>query len=243
MSMKRSLLSLSLLLVVNLYASDSCKSPAVTVVNRGGVMAQPRVHFVFWGSYWLADGSNQADLIVRSYSRVAPEYFSGLAQYGVGTPRLAGMATVTAYEPPSYVTQVDVALLLGSIKPMQGTYYVVLIPPAQASPFRGFHSYFQDFDGSVIPFAWVTSGASMIPDVFHELIEGMTDPTGKGVQTMTPAKSPLYWSEIADACESACSLSNIGGVSVPSYWSQSDGACIAPGSNQSRINPTLSLRR
>lgn len=215
----------------------------MSVVNRGRVISAPRIHFVFWGSYWLSAGAAEADLIVRSFSRVPSAYFGGLSQYGVSAPVLAGMTVATAYEPPNYTTEGDVATMLASLisnrvlpHPGNSSFYVVIFPKGILSPYRGYHTYLRNGDDYTAPFSWVTTnGDSTIPDVFHELIEGMTDPEGSGVQTMQPVKSDSHWSEIADACES-CQTSKVRGVPVPAYWSQADGACIAPGS---RLNKAM----
>lgn len=245
--MRSPLLISILLAAASLHAGSACHpQPVVAVTNRGEVMAQPRIHFVLWGAYWLTPaGASGADQTVRSFSRVPALYFSGLAQYGVNTPQLSGMTVATAYEPPYYITQDAVALMLGSLTRAgvllpspRSVYYIVLLPPGLTSPFRGFHSYFQDFDGSVVWFAYVMpNGDATLSAIFHELVEGVTDPEGRGVQTVTPVKSPLYWSEIADACEAACDHASISGVPVPAYWSQLDGACIAPGGDKKRTQP------
>lgn len=214
-------------------AFAACSTQPVTpVINRGQVMANPRIHFVFWGSYWRTAGSADADLVVRSYSKIAPIYFSGLEQYGVNSPELAGMTIVDAYEPPSVVRELDVALFLGTLAKRPGTFYVVLLPKGTLSSYRAFHSTIRELDGSITWYTWVSNNggsSQMLSDLSHELVEGLTDPDGKGVQTVVPVKSPTNWSEIADACEAFCSPSSVQGVPVVSYWSQRDGACIAPG--------------
>lgn len=216
-------------------AGNICTSQPTTVAitNKGEVMAQPRIHFIFWGSYWSVGGagSTLADSIVRTFNRVPQGYWSGLAQYGVQSPELAGMTVATAYEPPSYVTEGTVVAFLQSLmesrilpKLSRSVYYIVLLPKGTLASFRGYHTYFRDLDGSTTWFSWVTTnGDTLYYDVFHELVEGMTDPEGRGVQTVVPVKSPKYWSEIADACEAACTGT---GIRVAPYWSQADGACV-----------------
>lgn len=235
----------ALLLAVASLTADT----VVNIINRGHVMTQPRIHFIFWGSYWSGDGSPLADLVVRSYSNVSPVYFTGLTQYGVNTPQLAGMTIATLYEPPSYVTQLEAALLLNNLKKERiirpaGEYFVLLLPKGITSPYRGYHTYLREEDGRTVWFSWVTTNSNTtITDVFHELVEGITDPEGRGVQTTVPVKSPLNWSEIADVCEvSLYPPATINDVLVPAYWSQADGACITPGAKvpaATRQRPSL----
>lgn len=228
---------LGFLTAVLAIASCVPASP-VTITNRGEVIARPRVHFVLWGSYWHSpDGGRAADVLVRSYARISSVYFEGLAQYGVASPELAGMTTVTSYEPPSYITEAEIAYMLQvqmdshtlrpSSESSRSVIYIVLLPPEARAKYRGFHFPFVALDGSTIWAAWVTYSSTMIADVLHELIESMTDPEGNGVQA--PPVYPGLWREIADVCAATCTGSSVYDIPVPSYWSQSGGACVAPG--------------
>lgn len=215
----------------------------VTITNSGHVMVEPKVHFIFWGNYWKAgDGLDAADRAVQSFVRV-PEYFAGLSQYGVGRPKLAGMTTTALYEPPSTVSPGTVATLIESLmdarvipnalESSRSIYYVVLLPPSvSAAPSVAFHDYIAYPLGIKTWFSFVVANPStMMYYLFHELVEGMTDPEGAGVRvTSATTHTWASWEEISDACFSACGLSNtVNGVPVAAYWSQADGACVAPG--------------
>jgi len=58
----------------------------------------------------------------------------------------------------------------------------------------------------------------------HELVEIITDPDGDGIQ-LEPASS-TDWNEIGDVCNDNNGILN--GVTVQSYWSAKDNACIIP---------------
>ena len=68
-----------------------------------------------------------------------------------------------------------------------------------------------------------TSRASISSIFSHELVEALTDPEGDGIQ-VNP-RNGSAWNEVADVCFSTGILN---GVTVQSYWSQQDRACIIP---------------
>jgi hypothetical protein len=83
-----------------------------------------------------------------------------------------------------------------------------------------------DFDQDRFYWAWVSNNGSRqgISSVFsHELVEALTDPAGKTIQIMP--RSDTAWNEIGDACRSTATLN---GVTVQSYWSAIDNACVIP---------------
>ena len=87
---------------------------------------------------------------------------------------------------------------------------------------RDVHGY----NESKIEFAWVTNNGSLssITTIFsHELAEALTDPEGDAVQ-VNP-RNASNWNEIGDVCSSTLAVD---GVTVQSYWSTQDNACIVP---------------
>lgn len=87
---------------------------------------------------------------------------------------------------------------------------------------RDVHGY----NESKIELAWVTNDGTLdtITTIFsHELAEAFTDPEGDAVQ-VNP-RNATNWNEIGDACSSTLVVD---GVTVQSYWSDADNACIVP---------------
>ena len=89
--------------------------------------------------------------------------------------------------------------------------------------------------GEDILCAWVMNDGTLdsVTTIFsHELVEACTNPTGDGYQFDAPGQcsaSSINWCEIGDICEGI--RDTVNGVVVQEYWSASDSACIAPGSN------------
>lgn len=224
-------------------------------------MTDPRVHFVFWGSYWLTpDGVEKADTLVHAFTRATPTYFSGLAQYGVGTPKLVGMTVVappkllttlitqlpgigvkSPLEPPAMVTEAAVVAMLdaqmqaGVLRPAhevaRSTYFLVIVPPGSATTLAnltrpGLHTFW--WLPRIQNYVWwglVAAGniSTDITIMFHELVEGMSDPQGGGVQG---PPNYISWVEIVDICCGRTSA--FGDLLLPAYWSEHDKACIVP---------------
>src|SRR5205085_12136517 len=83
--------------------------------------------------------------------------------------------------------------------------------------------------------AWVAFGSrAFISSVFsHEVVEALTDPEGDGVQ-VNPT-NPSSWNEIGDVCRTT---GLVNGVTVQSYWSQTDSACVIPANVQLQMQIT-----
>src|SRR5439155_21611774 len=115
--------------------------------------------------------------------------------------------------------------------------YCVIMPVGvnnTNSGFVGEHSFFTysdydfpfDFDNDNAHFAWVTNNGTLnsVTRIFsHELVESATDPEGSAILGTAGTCSQSGWCEIGDVCSTTAVLD---GVTVQSYWSQGDGACI-----------------
>jgi hypothetical protein len=107
------------------------------------------------------------------------------------------------------------------------------VPPPGTVPLNGAHTYaiWNDTDlfdldtNQRSHFAWVRFGSrALISSTFsHELVEALTDPEGNAVQ-VNPT-NPTNWNEIGDVC---ATTGAVNGVTVQSYWSQQDQACVIP---------------
>jgi hypothetical protein len=171
-------------------------------------------------------------------------YLSALGQYSATTSaRFAAAFLDTRTNPPNpfatqavldYVTRlIDEGTLPQPYKYSGGDpIHFVMMPPGIAFITPGTTGLHTFTDYSVVsgrnlsvPVAWVLFGSqAFISSVFsHELAEACTDPYGDGVQ-INPT-NPIIWNEIADVC---ATVQQLNGVSVQSYWSQRDQACIIP---------------
>jgi hypothetical protein len=110
---------------------------------------------------------------------------------------------------------------------------VAYAPPAGTPALNGLHTFavWNDTDlfdldtNQRAHFAWILYGSRpFISTTFsHELVEALTDPEGDAIQ-VNPT-NPTNWNEIGDVCATA---GTVNGVTVQSYWSQQDRACVIP---------------
>ena len=208
-----------------------------------------------WGN---AQNPSRQDVEADVASIMAGPYLRELDQYGVNPGWFIRSLHITAnglpdltgtLEPPNPVGLSGVQTLITSLidggtldEPDEEPgprFYCVMLPPGvnyqqPAGRFlNGLHSFatWNDVElGDVdtdqrAHLAWVLYGSrAFISSVFsHELAEAVTDPEGTGIQ-VNPSNT-VNWNEIGDACSSTGVLN---GVTVQSYWSQRDQACIIP---------------
>jgi hypothetical protein len=220
-----------------------------TTDGKGYRLKYPWVNFIFWGAGWAANPPTNPTLtqiVNDAVSIMTGPYLSSLRQYGATTAaRFAAGFLDTRSNPPNpfstqnvidYVTQlIDEGTLPQPYEYSGGDpIHFVMLPPGVAfnnvpGPAVGLHTFaeYSLFLGRslTIPIAWVLFGSrGFISSVFsHELTEACTDPYGDGIQ-VNPA-NPNNWNEISDVCQTT---SQLNGVTVQSYWSQVDNACIIP---------------
>jgi hypothetical protein len=220
------------------------------------VIANVQVELIFWGQDWQKGSLPSQEVTDATKTVMASPYMSGLKQYGVKGARFKGSVSITNWQAPQgFVTgdtQKVVAAMVAAGKvdaPQDNSQmlYVVMVPQGVKTGENadGMHSYYHyvSVDALGLPsvgvahFAWVSSngdlGTTMTRTV-HEIIEAASDPEGTGWKaSMWVSQFRAGWDEIADACSVADMFKGgpqeqEGGVSVPSYWSQADQACIVP---------------
>jgi hypothetical protein len=169
---------------------------------------------------------------------------SALAQYrNVGSGTLYDTMLVTDSDPPKMFSNDDVSNFLKDLINMQTVpgpndvdqlLYCVIMPVGVSSDQSNvIGEHFSP--GEDILCAWVMNDGTLdsVTTIFsHELVEACTNPNGDGYQFDAPGQcsaSPINWCEIGDICEGI--RDDVNGVIVQEYWSASDSACIAPGSN------------
>ena len=226
-------------------ASQAIKGGVSSVDGGGLVLTHVNVYLVYWGSAWAQNPTPSADDITKSVTSImAGPYMSALAQYrNVGSGILYGKMLVTTSDPPKTFSSDDVSNLLKDLINMQTVpgpndvdqlLYCVIMPVGVSSDQSNvIGEHFSP--GEDILCAWVMNDGTLdsVTTVFsHQLVEACTNPHGDGYQFDAPGQcspSPINWCEIGDICEGV--RATVNGVVVQEYWSASDSACIAPGSN------------
>jgi hypothetical protein len=231
-----------------------CGSTAVTF-NGGAIGTADPVQLLFWGPIWqtLPDPSNPSQLLANTFvaavqSILSGPYMSGLLQYGVRRCSFGNAQIINSNPPflPNKFTDPTVQNLMQNLidngnfpepdEPGGRNLYFVMMPPnTQYQPppnspnARGAHSFFSSgssIDPDYVWVAWVgTNSLSQMTSTFcHELAEMCTDPEGPSGWFINGA--PAGCNEIGDVCNLEDSLLN--GVTVESYWSIFDKACLIP---------------
>ncbi len=232
--------------------NNSGDAPSSTTVHSGSgkKLRNATVNLIFWGDAWNtspAPNPSMAQVVNDAASILAGVYQTRVSQYGA-TPAKLGSIFVSfpGNNPPTNFQTSDVQnLITGAIEggalpePDEETsdvLHCVFMPPGTNPPpnLGGLHTYanYSDYD---FPFdfdindrshmAWVAFGSkAFISSVFsHEVVEALTDPEGDGIQ-VNPTNAN-NWNEIGDVCTST---GLVNGVTVQSYWSQIDKACVIP---------------
>jgi hypothetical protein len=217
-------------------------APASTAISNGGgrQLTRPAVYVLFWGERWGVappPACAMGDLHGAFAKIIAGPYLSAAAQYGnEGLAALQGAYWIDHSHPPNHFSDDDVQrevtkLIDNHGLPYQASaYYMVILPPgieASDKSLAGKHVYVREHEhGHDITVGWVLYDDDMneMTRVFsHELVEGMTNPFGTGLQ-VKPA-DPVAWNEIGDVCTSVAPSN---GIVVNAYWSQEDKACVVP---------------
>jgi hypothetical protein len=208
--------------------------------NGGGnIQSNGNLHVVFWGEKWLNEPPSDPsmdDIVGDINTLLTSPYFFGLAQYGpIVAPKLAGIWVSHRGPPHLPFTMADVnyqcwLLMTSGPIPDDADTIVCLICPPGAKPsdnsLNGEHDHSLQPSLYWIPTMWIEFGdrATVSTIISHELVEALTDPNGDGIQ-IEPT-GVFDWHEIADVCEGF--TDTINGVTVQSYWSKEDNACIVP---------------
>jgi hypothetical protein len=200
----------------------------------------PNLHVVFWGEKWTKhppSDPSMDDILSDLEALLASTYFAALGQYGVtGAAKLAD-AWISHRGPPHLAfTMTDVnyqcwLLMTSGPIPDNPSSVVCLVCPPGATPSdsneNGEHDHSLQPNFVWVPTIWIQyeSRATMSQIFSHELAEAFTDPNGDGIQ-MDPT-SVINWNEICDLCENVPTVV-LNGVTVQSYWSAQDNACVVP---------------
>lgn len=227
-------------------------APSTTTVTAGSGkrLRNAVVNLIFWGDAWQTNPAptpSLSQVVSDAAAIMAGPYQLRVSQYGATAARMGTVfVSVPGNNPPSSYQTSDVSSLItdsiesGALpEPDEETtdvLHVVFMPPGTTAPpnLGGLHTYalYSDYDfpfdidiNDRSHFAWVAFGSrANISSVFsHELVEALTDPEGDGIQ-VNPTNA-TNWNEIGDVCSSR---GTVNGVTVQSYWSQIDQACVIP---------------
>jgi len=214
--------------------------------NGGAIGTADAVQLLFWSAVWntpaLAPLAGSITAAVKSI--LGGPYMSGLRQYGVKRC-FFGNAQVVVPSPPLAPNTFGESNVQGLIQSLidQGTFpepdeaggrnlYFVMMPPNTIygpGGARGAHSAFSTgsgIDPDLAWYAWIGNNtlSQMTSTFCHELVEMCTDPE-PGSGWSIPGGPPTC-SEIGDICN--LQDAQLNGVTVESYWSVFDNACLIP---------------
>ncbi|MFZ0066371.1 MAG: DUF3892 domain-containing protein [Pseudolabrys sp.] len=228
------------------------------VDNGGGlVLTDVPLRLIFWGREWgqAIPPVPSADVIADVEKILAGPYLDAARQYGITNAYVDSIVTRDSDDPPNPFNNKDAGNLVAGLID-DGTFpepdddyraalYVVFLPqqvglpgaqqvlqlPPDLGGLHSFSSYVDydppiDFDDDRFYWAWVFNDGNRadISSLFsHELVEALTDPSGDTIQIKP--RDPTNWNEVGDVCRSTWVLN---GVTVQSYWSKIDNACVVP---------------
>ena len=218
---------------------------ATVLTGSGPVLQHVQVFLIFWGSAWNANPDPSAESVANAVVRILfGPYMSGLAQYGgIGGGRLIGWKIIPNPDPPSPFSDAQVQTfvrdqLTAKALPQPShdneILFAVIMPHLLlgSDPNAIGEHGFVFFNGLRVPYAWVMNdGLSYVTTVFsHELIEACSDPNLnttliKGGAGSACPNTDGKNCEIGDVCSST---DLVVGVTVQSYWSAKDNACVVP---------------
>jgi hypothetical protein len=228
----------------------------INFTDHGGlILDHVHVHLIFWGTAWGTGATPSVGAVSDAViNMMSGPYMSALNQYrGAGKGTLTGITIVSSgvgsspANPPNPFSNGNVETLISNLLTAQRVpspatdgqlLYVVITPPGVSSNQAnviGEHTFF-GLAGRNAHYAWITNNGTLanVTVIFsHELVESVTDPEGSAILGDPGTCNQGGWCEIGDVCGST---GVINGVTVQSYWSQRDKACIVPDSKYEKDN-------
>lgn len=228
------------------------------IIDYGGPKWSSAVcHFIFSGSTWntITSPFSRQNVIDMINAMFGSKYFDYLLQYDIYRPTLGKIITNTTTTIPNHFEDTDLTdtikdsisrgNLPGPSAAAHHLYMVIIRPgivPSDTPAPSGYH--YSSLPSSVpvgidpISLAYVAgmgltnSGFDGLTDtISHEVVEMITDPitnTGYNALRGNDSKIPEPgYNELSDICDNE-SNDRIGGFLVEPYYSDADGACVAP---------------
>jgi hypothetical protein len=211
------------------------------LANHGGrIIAAPRVHRLFWGSWWgQAAHTAEATSYNSTWTTLAnsPAFFNRISEYGVGLGSagsrldISSGATGTVAE-TTFQSSLRTAIVNAGITPTSNDIFTIFLPSGTMSAndiawgAAGHHDHFSatigastyDIVYAIIEYS--TDRNYTNPVVSHELMEASTDPDLNAWFDNNAGNA-----ENGDLCRGI--YNRIGGVWVETIWSQVACRCVA----------------
>lgn len=195
------------------------------------ILTTPRIRIIFWGNWWLTNGSNQYQQMSQEWITIGndPNFYQPLAVYDIKPGTLEGIYSTNWNVPlgnlsENYIqTELQTEISNGALPASDlNSLYVIMLPQgtqAQADidgKFVGRHARVKD-----IAYAYAEYNSEfqvMSMAVAHEVYEGITDPNdGAGFVNG-------HTNEIADLCGGS-PVWYLEGYPVVKIWNQQNCAC------------------
>ena len=220
-----------------------------SVTFKGGTRAARfRLEPIFYGSAWLTAAPNYRDVMASLITMLRSPYLWELDQYGFEKLALLSPVCVNATLPSQHDTNeaatVVANLIAAGAVPESGSgdpiIYAVFYPEGTNVdvPACGWHYEMSGDWIAAIEFpdgagagATQTALDNIVRIFSHELVETVTDPSGKAPnQGWVMNRNINGGLEIGDACNRTDDFT--GGAFVNAYWSQRSLACVIPQPNR-----------
>jgi hypothetical protein len=204
----------------------------LTLSQRGGpIAAGAPLQLIFWGDAWNDPGTipSREQLDADVLSMLKGPWRAGLRQYGIGQIPFRSSIIVEHAPPPPVFNETNINSLietLGDANAFGGEQdlLIVLMPPGTTYGPGGIRGEHYVVDNYWVGFVLNDTEARMMSTLSHELAEMLTDPIPGSGWLINGV--PANRGEIGDPCSNINWV--LAGVTVQSYWSIADNACLVP---------------
>jgi hypothetical protein len=191
------------------------------------------VRLIFWGDAWNDPSTtpSRAKLEADVRSMLHGPWRRGLQQYGIGDIPLRRSIVVEHAPPPAVFNENNINSLIATLAAQNAfggeqDLLIVLMPPGttyvgNSGSINGEHYI---TDNHWVAFVQNGTEAFMTATVSHELAEMLTDPQPFSGWVINGVPGTV--GEIGDPCNGK--IWTLAGVTVQSYWSIADNACLVP---------------
>jgi len=230
-------------------SGGACSSNVTRQSPTSPLIVNPKVYFLFWGSFWSTDpGLTERTGFTDTWSTMAASeaFYKQLAEYGIGNGQYLGSSVQTPnLGTGATVTEATVQTLLtgqigsGGVPTNDAnTLYVIMMPTGKQSTYdttNGFlgHHGFTNKNNVKVWYAVVehqTTAVTANNVISHEIYEAATDPDeGSGPGGVSQAGTG--WRDAVGASDEIGDICNLNsetlrGTVIQQVWSQRMCACL-----------------